>query len=108
MLVIAPQAAELPVVTLVAILSHECGHAADFLYPARWVCERGAPARWVEEVDTKRARKLRKLWNERSRDQVEWDADSIAWAMTGRKIGYCGPCLLQCFEGGGKRPKGLR
>lgn len=103
---LAPEAAALPIETLVAILCHEFGHAADFAYPGSWHCQRGAPARWIDS-DGRRARAWRKAWAARSLDQMEWDADCIAWCVTGRRIGYCGPCLLQCFNGP-ERPKGLR
>jgi hypothetical protein len=104
---IAPEAVELPIKTLVAILAHEFGHAADFAYPGRWVTARDAPARWNERDGGRKIRAWRKAWAERSDDQMEWDADSIAWAVTGQRIGYCGPCLLQCFNGQ-PRPEGLR
>jgi hypothetical protein len=107
LILLAPEAADLPINTLVAILAHEFGHAADFAYPARWWCERDAPARWIADDSTKKARAWRKAWPHRNDDQMEWDADSIAHAVTGRPIGYCGPCYLQCF-GGEPRPKGLR
>lgn len=104
---LAPEASELPIETLVAILAHEFGHAADFAYPGRWVTQRDGPATWLERDSGRRARAWRKAWNDRSDDQMEWDADSIAWCVTGKHIGYCGPCLLQCF-GGQPRPEGLR
>ena len=107
LIVVAPQAAELPHEQLVALLCHEFGHATDFLYPARFAGRRGEPAVWVPE-GTKKMARIRRAWADRSDDQVEWDADSIAYAVTGRKITYCGPCLIQCFERGVQRPAGLR
>jgi hypothetical protein len=104
---IAPEAIELPIETLVAILAHEFGHAADFAYPGRWATQRDQPATWIERDGGRRMRAWRKAWNERTDDQMEWDADSIAWCVTGRHIGYCGPCHLQCF-GDHPRPTGLR
>lgn len=47
-------------------------------------------------------------WMNRDPDTVEFTADAIAEHVTGRKIGYCGPCLLQCFDRGRRRPRGLR
>lgn len=108
-ILIAPEAADLPTQMLVAILAHEFGHAADFAYPGRWLfTEQGQPARWVADDDSKIGRKARKLWNSRNDDQVEWTADAIALAVTGKEIGYCGRCMVQCFDGGTKRPAGLR
>jgi hypothetical protein len=124
---LAPQSVTLDLETLTAILVHEFGHAADFAYPARWVSAKGHPAAWVGEGgswhydsqgnarwredrgdEAKRIRRWQQLWHERSDDQVEWSADSIALAVTGLRVSYCGPCMLQCFEGGQGRPKGLR
>lgn len=107
LIVLAPQAAKLPMDTLVAIITHEFGHATDFLYPAKFLGRKGAPAVWVPPSAKKQGR-LRRMWSERNDDQVEWDADSIAYAVTGREISYCGSCMLQCFSGGQPRPKGLR
>lgn len=107
LIVIAPQAVRLPLEQLVAIIAHEFGHATDFLYPARFLYRRSETAIWVPEEAPKQA-KIRRLWSERTDDQVEWSADSIAYAVTGRPIEYCGCRLLQCFEGGVERPEGLR
>jgi len=106
LIILAPQAVDLPHDTLVAILAHEFGHAVDFLYPGHWDCSRGAPARWIVDPSRHKAKYLRS-WQHRDHDRVEHDADLIAEVVTGMKIGYCGPCVLQCF-GGSDRPKGLR
>lgn len=128
MIKLAPQAADLDLETLTAIIAHEFGHAADFAYPGRWVPARERRASWIGEGGTwyyddqgnaewraepgrngKRIRRWQCLWHERDADQVEWAADSIAYAVTGMKIRYCGPCMLQCFSAQGRaRPKGLR
>ncbi len=108
-IILAPAAAELPPATLIAIIAHEFGHAADFAYPGSWLfLSQGDPARWVDGVEGKRGTKLRSLWSERDDDQVEWTADSIVQTITGWKVGYCGRCMLQCFQGGQRRPAGLR
>jgi len=121
-IVIAPQAADLPVPTLVAIIAHEFGHAADFAYPATWTFRgRGEPALWDAEAyeldgrdfsrgrgEVKGATARRRLWARRHPDQVEWTADAVVQAVTGRPLGYCGRCMLQCFSGGKPRPAGLR
>lgn len=107
LIVVAPAAAKLPFEQLVAILCHEFGHAADFLYPARFLARRHAPAQWVPTATRKMGR-IRRLWSERNDDQVEWAADSIAYAVTGCPIEYCGCRMIQCFDGGVERPEGLR
>lgn len=105
---IDPEAAELPLDVLLAIIAHEMGHALDFLYPARFVAHRGQPATWAPEGG-KNASRLRRLWTERSDDQVEWSADSIAEMVTGLPIRYGGPCMLQTFSHGVRpRPRNLR
>ena len=106
---LAPEAAQLPWMQLVAIISHEFGHAADFAYPSQWVTPlKAGKAEWIGDRQDKVANRHRRLWNERTDDQVERAADSIAEAVTGMKIQYCGPCMLQCFSGGRARPAGLR
>ena len=104
---LAPQAADLPIETLTAILSHEFGHAADFTYPAHFrLVGRYQPAQWKPPNGRRSVRKVRD-WEGRTDDQIEWAADAIAYLVTGRKIGYCGPCMVQCFSGR-SRPAGLR
>jgi hypothetical protein len=107
LILMAPEAADLEVDTLVALICHEFGHAADFLYPGRWLWRRDEAAIWLPG-DTKKMGSIRRAWAERTDDQVEWAADSIARAITGRTIGYCGECMVQCFSGGKSRPGGLR
>lgn len=110
---LAPQLVELPEQTITAILAHEFGHAVDGLYPAEWEARRGAPAAWLERregdgrVDRAYAR-LRQFWAERSAALVELAADSIAHAIVGHRVEYCGPCLVQCWSGGIERPDELR
>ncbi|MSO37454.1 MAG: hypothetical protein EXQ69_04295 [Acidimicrobiia bacterium] len=108
-IIIAPEGADLPTETLVAITCHEFGHAADFLHPGRWlVDDRRKPAVWVtDEVSDKKKKIFWRRWNDRSTDEIEWAADAIAYTVTGKRVGYCGPCLLQCFDGQ-ERPAGLR
>lgn len=112
LMLFAPGIVDLPVEALVAIITHEFGHAVDFLYPARWISSPDGPAEasWIREEDllTKQFNKWKKLWRDRSRDQIEWTADGIAAAVTGQKITYCGDCMIQCFGGGIERPEGLR
>ena len=106
----APQIIDLDESTFVAILAHEFGHAVDFLYPGRWIVPHHGPgkAEWISDEEDHHARKWKKLWQSRSRDVVEWAADGIAWAVTGRKILYGGDCVLQRFGKGFERPAGLR
>lgn len=106
----APEIVDIPHDTLVAILAHEFGHAADHMYPAHWVMPPRGPgeATWIGSAETKQHRQWQQLWRDRSRDQIEWAADGIAQAVIGLRIGYAGACMLQSFAGGAERPAGLR
>jgi hypothetical protein len=114
----APEAVDLPIETVVAITAHEFGHASDFAYPARWVLLGRGKAEWIPADGSKPVKRWQRAWRERNqaaragdegaRDQIEWAADGISQAVTGKKTGYCGSCLLQCFAGGIERPVGLR
>lgn len=106
----APQIVKLKHESVVAIIAHELGHAADFLYPAHWMTAldgEAVPAKWIGEPTSSTVLGWRRIWEERSPDQVEWAADAIAYRIIGKKIGYCGPCMIQCFSGK-PRPRGLR
>lgn len=133
-IVVAPQMADLPERIIVGILAHEFGHVADFAYPGAFLWPRGGPgaARWMGDTPADRAQAWRKVfgrqrarsvterdddlpsanwmraWEDRSSDEVEWSADGIAELLTGRVIGYAGPCVLQQIGGGRLRPRGLR
>lgn len=98
---IAPRLVELPEENVVAILSHEFGHAADHAYPAHFIMPPGGPGKaiYIGHDDTKRHRDWRRLWRNRSLDQIEWAADGIAEAVTGCEIGYAGDCMIQSFTG---------
>lgn len=109
----APGIVHLALDTMVAIICHEFGHAADFLYPARWVSKPrpGDRARWLDDdlVGTTEAKRWQNQWLNRTRDQVEWAADAIAWELTDNKIEYGGPLELQCLGRCGEpRRAGLR
>ena len=115
----APELAELPEETVLAILSHEFGHATDFLYPGEYVLVDGEgivtmppTPQDTRKLDKRAAQALRArmhLWQERDGDTVERTADAIGESVIGRPIGYSGPCLLQTFERGMRpRPEGLR
>lgn len=117
LVVAAPELAELPEGTVLAIFAHELGHATDFLYPAEYVLVddgelvRLPPVpqklidRKAEQANLARTR----IWRDRDVDAVERTADAIAEKLTGRTIGYCGPCSIQCFDRGQRpRPLGLR
>lgn len=101
---------------VVAIVSHEFGHAMDFLYPGRWIQPGDGPckAQWISDSDenTKAGRRWKSIWHKRNADQIEWAADGIAEAVTGRQVRYSGKCIIQCFDCGGRksilRPMGLR
>lgn len=106
----APELADLPENTVLAIMAHELGHATDFLYPAEWALGRdGAERRKLDQVSEKQLRAWLTGWKSRDSDQVEFTADAIAEKVLGMPIGYRGPCQLQCFNcGEAGRPAGLR
>jgi hypothetical protein len=114
LVITAPQFAELPEETIVAILSHEFGHAVDFLYPGRYVLADGeliempvVPDGALIDAKAEQAHIARtRAWERRDKDAVEASADAIAELYTGQHIGYCGPCELQCFNRG-QRPRRL-
>jgi hypothetical protein len=112
LILVAPEATDLDVDNeLIPLLSHEMGHAVDFLYPGSWVppARPGQRAIWIGDLDSKEARYWkRRLWHERGDDQIEQMADAIAYKVMGKRIRYCGPCMVQCFSGGRTRPTGLR
>jgi len=116
--VAAPQMADLPVDNVVAIFAHEFGHACDFLYPTRFQLAGDElvvhPGEWegkrapTAEMDAKASRAVMKQWKDRTEDDVEQLADAVAEIVLGKPIGYSGPCRLQSFEGGARRPTTLR
>jgi hypothetical protein len=117
-IVAAPQVVDdLDVETLVAILAHEFGHAADFAYPGDWMLlhpgQEKQTAAWLAGLSDARAERWKgTLWAKRGKDEIERTADAIAEVVTGRPIMYCGGCTLQCFGGPevrfARRPEGLR
>jgi hypothetical protein len=131
----APEMAELPEKTILAIFAHELGHAADFAYPAAWSWPKSGAGEVVYVGSDPEARATAwrtffgkadrsssgrydaerpainwtRAWERRNADQIEWAADGIAFWVTGKRIGYSGPCLLQSLERGAPlRPRGLR
>ena len=110
-IMLAPEMVELPENTVAAIIAHEFGHATDFLYPGEFVlgADRAAVRRQRNglENDDRWVTWL-KEWEKRDDDVVEFVADAIAERVTGRRIGYVGPCKLQTFDRGKARPQGLR
>jgi len=100
----APELIEMPEATVMGILAHELGHAADFLYPGEFVL-RGNEVVHMGPPDRHRLQG----WRKRDEDTVEVVADLIAGQVLGTNIGYRGPCHLQSLGVGGcSRPKGLR
>lgn len=106
---VAPELADLPDTTVMAILGHEFGHATDFLYPAQFALGRGGiHRRDFDQVSEKQVRSWLTGWQHRGADAVEVTADKIAEHVLEIPIGYTGPCELQCFNAGHARPVGLR
>lgn len=131
----APEFVDLPLDTMVAILSHEFGHAVDMLYPGAWTWpfDKAGSSHWIGESPNAKATAWRaafgskraksrtasddeapaanwmRAWEDRSGDSIEWAADGICEAVTGKRPRYCGPCMLQSFKNCGvARPAGLR
>jgi hypothetical protein len=130
----ATEIVDLPPDTLVAIITHEFGHSADMLYPACWSWPKSGSGDsiWVGHSDVDRSYAWRhtfgketavsrtghddkataenwvRAWSDPTDDQIEWAADAIAFAVTGKRIGYSGRCMLQSFDTGARRPAGLR
>lgn len=103
MIYAAPELVEMPVDTVLGILAHELGHAADFLYPGEFLLRGDHVVRI--EPDKQRIRG----WKKRDDDTVEITADLIAEKVLGTSIGYRGPCHLQALGVAGQpRPLGLR
>jgi hypothetical protein len=106
---VAPELAELPEDTVAAIFAHEFGHVLDHLYPACFVCVEdelvflGEVPEGEHSDQTRLARM--KQWEGRDDHIVEVTADQIAEQVTGSRIGYSGPCMLQGLNRGVRRPK---
>jgi len=49
-----------------------------------------------------------RAWHDRDEHSVEATADAIAQWVTGREIRYGGPCTLQTYKPGVRRPTDLR
>lgn len=110
-ILLAPEAAELPEETVLAIAAHELGHAADFLYPGQFAMRgEDEPAAWRDPQSMKAKHWHRWLrdWEARDDDLVELSADAIAHFAMGVRYGYRGPCLIQTFGATRLRPVGLR
>jgi len=108
---IAPEAAELPDMSLVAIVAHELGHATDFLYPGQFAMrgdDEPAEYRDPQSMKAKHWHRWLKDWGKRDADLVELSADAIAHRVMGVRFGYRGPCLIQTYGATRLRPVGLR
>lgn len=110
-IVLAPELAELHDDTVMAIIAHELGHAADFLYPGEFALRReDEPAlrRAPDSMKSKHWHRWLRDWEQRDDDLVELTADAVAHYALGVRFGYRGPCLIQTFGETRLRPVGLR
>jgi hypothetical protein len=108
-LVLAPQIVDLPEPVLGAVMLHELGHAVDFLYPGVFTLQgRRLQVAQQDFRGQRNALNRAARWDERDKDTVEFTADAIAEAMSGRQIGYLGPCQIQALGARTPRPRGLR
>jgi len=117
LIAVAPEMAELPEDTVAAIFAHEFGHVVDHLHPGRFVLEESEESLIyvpeceyrVEDLRTAQVRVASmRQWEAREEDVIELTADLIAEQAIGHRIGYSGACMLQGFNRGKRRPKGLR
>jgi hypothetical protein len=115
LIAVAPHLAELPEEAVVGILAHELGHAMDFAYSGHYVIDDGELRERAHAVYDESDKRMRQAlvaasrhWRDRDDDAVEKTADLIAERVTGRTIGYVGPCELQAFDRGSSRRPGLR
>jgi hypothetical protein len=108
LILLAPELIDLPESSAAAIIQHELGHALDFLFPAHFFMD-GDELVVLGDTEDPQLRVARmKQWDARDEDTVEFVADSIVELVTGNRIGYRGPCLLQTLNQGEPRPYGLR
>lgn len=109
-IVVAPEMAELPYPTVIAMFAHEFGHAADYLYPGEFQVDddRELVRLDRDDFDDVTWANWMRAWEGRDADAIEFSADAIAEYATGAPVGYLGPCQLQCFHLGRARPEGLR
>ena len=117
---VAAEMVELTDGIVAGVFLHELGHATDFLLPARFRLRDDRleilPAYKNESDDPqgpevlalRTASNWMRQWERRNADDVEITADKIAEMVSGRTIGYRGPCLLQHLGQGDPRPRGLR
>lgn len=113
LVVAALELADLPEDTVAAIFAHEFGHVVDHLYPGRFGLAREELVFYREvDLQNEKAGKARvaraKQWEGRSADEVELTADLLVERVLGHRVGYSGPCMLQGFNRGMRRPRGLR
>ena len=104
---VAPDLADMPYETMLAILAHEAGHVEDLCSPGVWWFREGRLRR--VSFPKRGAKGLVRSWQDRSDDEVERVADAIAELALGQRIGYVGHagCLVQSVGRGTRRPKGL-
>jgi hypothetical protein len=110
-ILVAPELAELDEPIVIGIIGHELGHATDFLYPGEFVLGRSddeITRRSRNEVDERQWHRWMSQWERRDDYVVEKTADLIAGLVWGTPIGYTGPCMLESFDEGVPRPRGLR
>ena len=110
-ILLAPELAEWSQETVLAIMAHELGHAADFLYPGEFAMGReDEPAlrRRPDSMKAKHWHRWLRDWESRDGDLVEMTADAISHYVLGVRYGYLGPCLIQSFSATRLRPAGLR
>jgi hypothetical protein len=110
-ILLAPELAEVDDKAVLAIVAHELGHAADFLYPGQFAMrgdDEPAAYRDPESMKPKHWHRWLRDWEKRDADLVELSADAIAHLVMGVRYGYRGPCLIQSFGAARLRPVGLR
>jgi hypothetical protein len=115
-IIASTELADKPEDVVAAIFAHEFGHVVDHLYPGRFLVDDVDELILFQEQDfdpnDKQAAQSRvarvRQWEAREEFQIELTADLIVEAAIGHRIGYSGPCMLQGFNRGVRRPKDLR
>lgn len=112
LIVASPELVECPEDTVAAMMAHEFGHIVDHLYPGRFLVVDEELVFLTDNPEDPRSPQVRvarmRQWENRTDHEIELTADLIAKQVLSHEIRYYGPCMLQSFGRGVKRPRDLR